>query len=216
MPHLHSGRRLEAQSSRLDAHSQRRKCHPAKTAVVRVFRAGHPERHALRPGHARTDPIAPDRIRIAGADPACAAAQDCLQSYFAELARRFENGFDPGPLTDAGLAAFRPPAGCFLIAACDGLPVGCVGLAGDGGTIAEVKRLWIAPAARGLGLATRLMDAVEARARALGVTRLRLDTNRALTNAIAMYRTMGWTAIPAYNDNPYAHHWFEKPVAAAP
>jgi GNAT superfamily N-acetyltransferase len=60
------------------------------------------------------------------------------------------------------------------------------------------------------------MDAVEARARALGVTRLRLDTNRALTNAIAMYRTMGWTAIPAYNDNPYAHHWFEKPVAAAP
>ena len=164
------------------------------------------------PNHARTDPVALNsaRIRIAGADPASDAARRCLQSYFAELARRFENGFDPGPVTDADLAAFRPPEGCFLIADCDGEPVGCVGLAGDGGTLAEVKRLWIAPAARGLGLATRLMNAVEARAHALGITRLRLDTNRALTNAIAMYRAKGWAAIPAYNDNPYAVHWFAK------
>jgi len=54
------------------------------------------------------------------------------------------------------------------------------------------------------------MATAETRARALGMTRLRLDTNRALTAAIAMYRKTGWREIAAFNDEPYAHHWFEK------
>jgi GNAT superfamily N-acetyltransferase len=66
------------------------------------------------------------------------------------------------------------------------------------------------PEARGLGLARRLMDEAEARARALGMAVLRLDTNRALPEALALYRVAGWHEVPAFNDEPYAHHWFEK------
>ena len=152
----------------------------------------------------------PSDIQIAAVDPASQAAQQCLHSYFAELALRFEGGFDPGPGATINLAAYNAPHGCFLVADCDALPLGCVGLAGNGTTLAEVKRLWITPAARGLGLASRLMQAVETRAVALGITRLRLDTNRSLTHAIAMYRAKGWTEIARYNDNAYADHWFEK------
>ena len=94
-----------------------------------------------------------------------------------------------------------------------GSPVGCCALKGDGGNTGEIKRLWVAPPARGLGLARGLMAAAEARARALGMQRLRLDTNRALTAAIRLYRATGWQEVPAFNAEPYAHHWFEKQLA---
>ncbi|MGL4238783.1 GNAT family N-acetyltransferase, partial [Tabrizicola sp.] len=104
-------------------------------------------------------------------------------------------------------ADYRPPNGLFLMATADGSPVGCVALSVPN---AEVKRLWIAPTARGLGLARRLMTAIEDEARTLGLTELRLDTNGTLTEAIALYRRTGWTDIPRYNDNPYAQYWFAK------
>ena len=105
-----------------------------------------------------------------------------------------------------------PPRGGFLIAWSDGLPVGCVGLKGTGGAVAEVKRLWVAPAARGLGLARRLMAEVEAAARRLSITTLRLDTNRALPEAARLYRRSGWHENPRFNDDPYAEVFFEKTV----
>lgn len=141
---------------------------------------------------------------IAPADPDSSAARACLSAYFAELDARFPGGFDPGPPTDPAL--YRPPRGLFLLAT-DPAPVGCVALSVPD---REVKRLWIASAARGQGLARRLMDSVETHARALGLTHLRLDTNAALTEAISLYRRLGWAEIPRYNANPYAHHWFEK------
>lgn len=149
-----------------------------------------------------------DRIDIAPADAEDAAAGHCLAAYFAELDARFDGGFDPGP--GPHTAGFVVPHGVFLLATRDGHPVGCVGLTGGSGAVAEVKRLWVEPSARGIGLATRLMAAVEAEARARGVTRLVLDTNRALTEARAFYRREGWTEIARYNDNPYADHWFAK------
>ncbi|WP_127903142.1 bifunctional helix-turn-helix transcriptional regulator/GNAT family N-acetyltransferase [Solirhodobacter olei] len=151
-----------------------------------------------------------DRTEIAEADPAAPAARACLAAYYAELARRFEAGFDVTLSRDPAAPDMRPPRGSFLLALSDGQPVGCVGLKGDGGPVAEIKRLWIAPSARGQGLARRLMAAAEARARALGITTLRLDTNRALAEAIALYRRTGWAEVPAFNDEPYAQHWFEK------
>jgi ribosomal protein S18 acetylase RimI-like enzyme len=69
--------------------------------------------------------------------------------------------------------------------------------------------VWISPDVRGLGVGRRLMGELEARAAAHGPL-ARLDTNGALGEAVAMYRASGWTEIDAYNDNPYAHHWFEK------
>ncbi|MDN5789192.1 GNAT family N-acetyltransferase [Pseudorhodobacter sp.] len=149
-------------------------------------------------------------IDIRETDPASSATKTCLTAYFAEIAAAFPNGFDPGPVNAADLQAQCPPLGSFLIAYQGTQPIGCVALRGDGSDLAEVKRLWVAPPARSLGLATRLMSAVEIRARTLGITRLQLDTSRHLPKAVAFYRRLGWAETTRYNDNPYAHHWFER------
>ncbi len=149
-------------------------------------------------------------IRIAPEDPDSPAARHCLLSFFAELDARFDGGFDPGPGPHG--TVFQAPGGCFLIARRGEEILGCVGLVPveDRAGTAEVKRLWVAQAARGTGLGTRLMAAIEAQARAAGVSRLVLDTNGVLVEAVAFYRRAGWTAIPRYNANPYAQHWFAR------
>jgi ribosomal protein S18 acetylase RimI-like enzyme len=111
---------------------------------------------------------------------------------------------------DPDTDALRPPRGAFLLALASDTPPGCAALKGDGGDNGEIKRLWIAPEARGMGLVKRLMAAAAASARSLGMTRLRLDTNRALTETIALCRATGWTEIQRFNEEPYADHWFEK------
>jgi ribosomal protein S18 acetylase RimI-like enzyme len=63
---------------------------------------------------------------------------------------------------------------------------------------------------RGLGLGRRLLAELEGQARADGATSVRLDTHRSLTEAVTLYRSAGYREIAAYNDNPYAHHWFAK------
>lgn len=150
------------------------------------------------------------RIAIAEADPRDPMPRHCLGEYYAELARRFPNGFDVSLSRDPDAADMVRPRGVFLVAMSDGLPIGCVGLKGSGGAMAEVKRLWVAPAARGLGLARRLMTAVESTARELGITVLRLDTNRVLTEALQLYARTGWAEIPRFNDDPYPDAFFEK------
>lgn len=141
---------------------------------------------------------------VAITDP---AAQDCLVAYYAELSARFGQRFEPG--TDPDPSIYAPPKGIFLLAERDGAVLGCVGLRPDCGA-AEVKRLWIFPQARGLGLSRQLMAAVEQAARNLGYRQLRLDTSRHLAEAIALYRRDGWTEIARYNDNPHADVFFEK------
>jgi GNAT superfamily N-acetyltransferase len=103
-----------------------------------------------------------------------------------------------------------PPDGFFFLAWLDGSAVGCGGFKRVGAREGEVKRLWTAPAARGLGVARRLMAAIEETARAEGVTALRLDTNRALVEAQALYRKLGFAEVERFNANPYAHCWFAK------
>ncbi|MYW63175.1 GNAT family N-acetyltransferase [Streptomyces sp. SID8379] len=159
-----------------------------------------------------------DRLLTAGTvtldsvDPDHPDAQHCLRSYFTELGSLFETGFDPARslLPDAG--ELRPPHGLFLVARLHGAPVGCAGLKLPADAPAEVKRMWIAPHARGLGLARRFLAELEARAARHGRTVLRLDTNKALDAAIGLYRASGFQEVPAFNDEPYAHHWFEKRV----
>ena len=80
----------------------------------------------------------------------------------------------------------------------------------------EIKRLWVDPSVRGLGLGRRLLVSLEQRAAEAGSPIVRLDTNRVLTQAIAMYRAEGYREVPPFNENPYAHHWFEKDLAPAP
>jgi DNA-binding MarR family transcriptional regulator/GNAT superfamily N-acetyltransferase len=142
--------------------------------------------------------------------PDSAAAQWCLEQYFTELAARFDMGFDPARSNSASIEEMTPPAGFFVVAWLDGAPVGCgalkVGTEGTG----EVKRMWTAPSARGLGIARRVLRGLETKAHEVGLTRLRLETNRALTEAQALYRAEGYQEVKPFNTEPYAHHWFEK------
>ncbi|MFF4014993.1 GNAT family N-acetyltransferase [Streptomyces sp. NPDC001843] len=149
-------------------------------------------------------------------DPDHPDARSCLFSYFAELQERFDTGFDPARslLPDAG--ELRPPHGLFLLARLHGEPVGCGGLKLPPGAPAEIKRMWVAPRARGLGLGRRFLTELQARAVEHGCEKLRLDTNKALGAAIGLYRSFGFREVPAFNDEPYAHHWFEKRMTASP
>ncbi|MBX4957269.1 bifunctional helix-turn-helix transcriptional regulator/GNAT family N-acetyltransferase [Rhizobium lentis] len=143
-------------------------------------------------------------------DPRHDDAAYCLNEYYGELARRFEKGFDVSLSHDPDAKDMIRPHGAFLVAMSDGLPIGCVGLKGSGGDVAEIKRLWVAPSARGLGLAKRLMTAAETIAHELSVRLLRLDTNSALSEAQQLYRGTGWTEIERFNDDPYPDTFFEK------
>ena len=151
-----------------------------------------------------------DRTEIVETAPTDPRAVACLQAYYAELGRRLKTGFDVSLSADPEAGDMMAPRGAFLVAVSDGMPIGCVGLKGTDKGYAEVKRLWTAPSARGMGLAKRLMERLEARARALGIGLLRLDSNSALPEAIAMYRRLGWTEIDRFNDDPYPDHFFER------
>ncbi|MDT0306055.1 bifunctional helix-turn-helix transcriptional regulator/GNAT family N-acetyltransferase [Streptomyces sp. DSM 44917] len=146
-------------------------------------------------------------------DPDHPDARHCLGAFAAELARRLDTGFDPARslLPDPG--ELRPPRGLFLVARLHGEPVGCAGLKLPPGAPAEVKRMWVAPQARGLGLGRRFLSELETRAARHGRSALRLDTNRALAAAIGLYRSFGFEEVPAFNEEPYAHHWFEKKLS---
>ena len=74
----------------------------------------------------------------------------------------------------------------------------------------ELKRMWVAPSARGLGVGRRLLAELESRPAAAGAGTVRLETSGALVEAIAMHRSAGYREVGAFNDEPYAHHWFEK------
>jgi GNAT superfamily N-acetyltransferase len=150
----------------------------------------------------------PDTIRLA--DPDHPAARWCLGEYFTLLCIRIKD-ITPShvPLPDPKADYYRPPRGAFLIAWSDTMPVGCVSLQCLEPGLGEVKRLWVAAEARGRGLGRRLMEHIEDQASALGMTRLVLDTNAALTEAITLYRKTGWEQIPAYSGFP-ATHWFGK------
>jgi DNA-binding MarR family transcriptional regulator/GNAT superfamily N-acetyltransferase len=149
-------------------------------------------------------------VRFAVERPASAAARWCLGQYFAELDARFDAGFDPERSISAHARELTPPAGLLLVARLRGQPIGCGALKLHGTAPAEVKRMWIAPEARGLGLGARLLQELERQARDAGVRVLRLETNRALREAIALYRRSGYVEVDRFNDEPYAHHWFEK------
>ena len=148
-------------------------------------------------------------IALAIEDPATQDAQLCLTRYFAELNTRFETGFETVPALAAALHDLAAPAGIFLVARLRGEPIGCGGLIlyPDAPLI---KRMWVAPAARGLGLGRRLLWELERLARETGARTIRLDTNRALHEAIRLYRSAGYREVPRFSDEPYAHHWFEK------
>jgi len=138
-----------------------------------------------------------------------------MGEYFAELDERFPTGFDADAARDEGAeaSAFAPPGGAFLVIRTDLDPIGCGGLQRVDDVTGEIKRMWIHPDWRGLGLGRRMVDHLEHLAAGLGYRRVVLDTNDSLEEAIAMYGAMGYDPTERYNDNPYAQRWFVKQLA---
>jgi DNA-binding MarR family transcriptional regulator/GNAT superfamily N-acetyltransferase len=151
-------------------------------------------------------------VEIREVDAAGSDARQCLRAYVEELNERWEAGFDPAAGVTAEPHELTPPAGCFLIAYLHGEPVGCGGVKHLAGGPSDIKRMWVSPAARGLGLGRRLLEELEQRVRDSGAAVARLETNRVLAEAIGLYRSAGYHEVAAFNDEPFAHHWFEKPL----
>jgi GNAT superfamily N-acetyltransferase len=151
------------------------------------------------------------------AEPVTSAlASGLLDAYLEEIAARLPGGFDPSRSVSASSDGLSPPGGDFLVVFDDkGRGVGCGGLKQLEPDVLEIKRMWIDPAVRGRGLSRILLRALEERARSLGATELRLDTNASLVEAVALYRASGFREIPSYNDNPFASLWFAKRVGAS-
>ena len=149
-------------------------------------------------------------VHIKTESPDSADARFCLKQYFRELAERFKSGFDPAKSSSASAGELTPPAGAFVVARLGNQPIGCGALKVKDRNVGEIKRMWVCADVRGLGIGRRLLEALETLARELGVSTLRLETNRTLKEAQALYRKCGFREVERFNDEPYAHHWFEK------
>lgn len=205
-----------------------------RVRCVRLSRAGRAELRRLdalsdRLAHSMIAPLTPaqgerlvaamdevDRllraasVELAPEEPHSTAAQFCLERYFDELDARFRDGFDRGKGGTDDLDEYVAPRGCLLLARLFGRPIGCGALRTFAPGAGEIKRMWIAPEARGLGLGRRLLQELETIARRRRLQTVKLDTNGTCTEALALYRSAGYREIPRFNDNPYAQHWFEK------
>ncbi|SRR5581483_9448124 len=161
--------------------------------------------------------ILASRVRVEIIDPRDVDARYCLRSYFEELGRRFEAGFDPAQSISASDEEMTLPNGLLLVAKLPGAPVGCGALKFHYDTrIAEVKRMWVASHVRGLGLGRRLLERLSAEAELRGMVILRLETNRSLAEAKHLYESTGFVEVEPFNNEPYAHHWFQKDLRDKP
>lgn len=138
-----------------------------------------------------------------------------LREYTDEMASRYYDRPATEAEVDEAIAedphdGLHPPTGVFLVAR-DGPDVlGCAGIRELTPGVAELKRMYVRPGLRARGLGGVLLDAVEEHATALGYHAIRLDTRSDLVEARGLYAKRGYVEIPAYNDAPYASHWFEK------
>jgi DNA-binding MarR family transcriptional regulator/GNAT superfamily N-acetyltransferase len=150
-------------------------------------------------------------VDVRECDPRHPDARFCLQTYYSELKVRFRDGYDPA-ISPVGDDEMTSPAGLLVVARLHGEPVGCGALILYPDNVGLVKRMWVAPAVRGLGLGRRLLFELEDRGRAHEVRLMRLETKDELGEAVQMYRTSGYREVAPFNDEPYADHWFEKPL----
>ena len=148
-------------------------------------------------------------VRFAVEDPTTPDARWCIEQYFAELNARFEAGFDPTLSISADAHELTPPAGALLVARLRGdrSAAGRSSFTATGRPSSSGCGSRQTPVASGSDdVSSTSWSSTPARRR----HHLRLETNRALTEAIALYRRSGYREVAAFNDEPYAHHWFEK------
>ncbi len=157
-------------------------------------------------------------VEVPVTDP---SAHALVTEYFEYRASTFPAGQAYQP-TFPTAGDFTPPRGVFVLLLDDeDRAVGCggvrlLGVAAGGGSVFEVKHLWVQPTTRGRGLGNALLAELERRAAAFGARDLVLDTNRSLVAANALYRSAGFFEIDAYNENPNATNWYAKVLPIRP
>jgi GNAT superfamily N-acetyltransferase len=159
----------------------------------------------------------PEPVLIEVVAPDASAASQILRSYIDDVASRYYGRQATDEEIDASLredpsSDLAPPSGVFLVARQRGAVLGCAGMRLLPERVGEVKRLFVAPAARGRGLGARLMGELESIARGHGLSVLRLDTRHDLVESRRLYATLGYEEVPAFNDGRYAEHWLAKPL----
>lgn len=154
--------------------------------------------------------LAAASVTIVAVDPEHEDARSCLERYRVELNARSSRRFDPAVGATALPHELRPPAGEFFVAYLHGDPIGCGAVKHTPGSHAQIKRMWIAPQARGLGLGRRLLQTLEDCALAAGARVARIETSSDLGEALALYASAGWTEVAPFNDEPFADRWLEK------
>jgi DNA-binding MarR family transcriptional regulator/predicted GNAT family acetyltransferase len=153
-------------------------------------------------------------IELRRVDPELPDAQRCLRAYVAELNRRApQRAFDPHRGSTAEPHEVRPPNGAFVVAYLRGEAIGCGAVKHRPGNVTDVKRMWIAESARGLGLGRRLLEHLEQLAREHGSYEAHLETSDVLSEAISLYRSAGYTEVPPFNNEPFADRWFAKTLS---
>lgn len=150
-----------------------------------------------------------DQTEIRVEPPEGRDARRLLASLEREKIRR-TGGWDPEGAVRIASEELMPPQGAFLVAYQDDRAIGCGGVRRLGPDVAELKRLYVEPGARGLGLGERLIAAMEDAARASGYRTVRLDTDPSLDEAQRLFARRGYRRIPPYNDNPNVREWWEK------
>ncbi len=146
-------------------------------------------------------------------DPDSRDAQWCVGQYFAEIDALFDAGYDPSKALAVGSPDLRSPHGAFFVARLNGQPIACGGVKLPHGEPAFLKRMWVAPSARGLGVAGLLLDRLEQAARDAGASVVRLDTNSLLTAAARLYESRGYVQVPDFNGEPHADLWYSKQLS---
>lgn len=146
-------------------------------------------------------------------EPATREAAWCLKQYYRELRDRSRKAVDPEQGLSIDAEELVPPNGYFIVARLFGQPIGCGALKVSSRGLGEVKRMWVATHARGLGIGRKILAEIEQIARTHQLQQLRLETNETLLEAQGLYRTSGYKEVAAFNEEP-AERWFEKQLGA--
>ena len=146
-------------------------------------------------------------LMLEGADTD--TSRELQRAFFAEIVSRYP-GWDPDRAPSADPSELGPPTGAWVVAYVDGRPVGCGGLKAVDSETAEIRRVFLDQSARGHGIARRLLQELEMRARRLGYQRVRLTTGNRQPEALGLFQAAGYLEIPDFNGDPFAHHWMEK------
>jgi DNA-binding MarR family transcriptional regulator/GNAT superfamily N-acetyltransferase len=159
--------------------------------------------------------IATSLVELREVDPESPDAQRCLRAYVNERNRRApDRGFDPTKGSTAEPHEVRPPNGGFVVVYLRGEPIGCGAVKHHPGGVTDIKRMWVAESARGLGLGRRLLEHLEGLAQRHGSREARLETGDVLAEAIELYLSAGYVEVPPFNDEPFADRWFSKTLQA--